>query len=131
MRLGFYRVFRNVTALFKKSAHRKGEDALKALQSSVEKMKRETEKSVVFHIKDYRENLKFRYLYKMVDATAIGFAQAVLDRFQAYFSNLSTAIEHIGTSQQDKAKAMQVLNEMDRLLGELDTKINRVRTETG
>jgi GTPase SAR1 family protein len=131
MRLGFYRVFRNVTALFKKSAHRKGEDALKALQNSVQQMKRETEKSVVFHIKDYRENLKFRYLYKMVDATAVGFAQAVLDRFQAYFSNLSTAIERIGTSQQDKAKAMQVLNEMDRVLQELEARINRVRVETG
>jgi hypothetical protein len=131
MRLGFYRVFRNVTALFKKSAYQKGEDALKALQNSVQQMKRETEKSVVFHIKDYRENLKFRFLYKMVDATAVGFAQAVLDRFQAYYSNLSTAIEHIGTSQQDKAKAMQVLNEMDRVLKELEARINRVRIETG
>jgi hypothetical protein len=130
MRLGFYRVFRNVTALFKKSARREGEDALKALQNSVQQMKLETEKSVVFHIKDYRENLKFRYLYKLVDATALGFVQAVLDRFQAYFSNLSTAIEHISASQQDKDEATKVLNEMEGKLGKLDTRLTRIRTET-
>ena len=130
MRLGFYRVFRNVTALFRKSSYRKGDDAVKALQSSVQQMKRETLKSVVFHVKDYRENLKFRYLFKLVDATALGFAQAVLERFQAYFSNLSTAIERIGASQQDKAKAKEVLNEMDRVLQELEGRIDQVRKET-
>ena len=89
-----------------------------------------TEKSVVFHIKDYRENLKFRYLFKLVEATSDGFAQAVLDRFQAYFSNLSTTVVRIGTSQEDKARAIQILNEMEKLSRELNAKINHVRRQT-
>jgi GTPase SAR1 family protein len=130
MRLGFYRVFRNVTALFRKSADPKGKESLKALHNAVSRMKRETEKSVVFHIKDYRENLKFRYLFKLVEATSDGFAQAVLDRFQAYFSNLSTTVVRIGTSQEDKARAIQILNEMEKLSRELNAKINHVRRQT-
>jgi hypothetical protein len=92
-------------------------------------MKRDTEKSVVFNLKDYRENLKFRFLFKLVDATSEGFAQAVLDRFQAYFSNLSTTIEGIGTSQKDKAKAMKILEGMDQACQALTTRVNKVRNE--
>jgi len=129
MRLGFYRAFRSVTTLFKKTADGKDTEALKALQDAIRLMKRETEKSVVFHIKDFRENLKFKYLFKLIKATSDGFAQAVLDRFQAYFSDLSANIERIGTRQNDKAKAMQILNEMDQVSRELNAKIDRVRKE--
>jgi hypothetical protein len=130
IRLGFYRVFRNVTTIFRKSADLKDKESLKALHSAVDRMKRETEKSVVFHIKDYRENLKFRYLYKLVKATSDGFAQGVLDRFQAHFSNLSATVERIGNNQEHKARAVQILNDMEEVLQELDAKIKKVRIQT-
>jgi len=129
MRLGFYRALGNVKTLFKKSSDHKGEEALKALKDAARRIKRETEKSVVFNLKDYRENLKFRFFFKLVEATSDGFAQAVLDRFQAFFSDLSATIERIGTSQNDKTKAMHILNEMDQASRALQVKVDQVRKE--
>ena len=127
MRLGIYRVMRNVSKLFRKSSSREGEEKLQALKDSIRRMKRETGKSVVFHLKDYRENLKFRYLFKLAEATADGFAQTVLDRFQAYFSDLSATMERIGTSQNDKARAVNILSEMDQISQQLNKKLDLIR----
>jgi GTPase SAR1 family protein len=129
MRLGFYRALGNIKTLFKKSSDHKGEEALKALKDAARRIKRETEKSVAFNLKDYRENLKFRFFFKLVEATSDGFAQAVLDRFQAFFSDLSATIERIGTSQNDKTKAVHILNEMDQASQALQVKVDQVRKE--
>jgi flagellin-like hook-associated protein FlgL len=131
VRLGFYRVSRNLKILFRKPAERKGGHTAKALQDAVRRMKQETEKSIVFHMKDYRENLKFGYLFKLVDAASEDVAQAVLSRFQAYFSDLSTTVARLGARQNNKDQAMQVLDEMDKVVQELNVKINRVREEVG
>jgi len=129
VRLGFYRALSNVKTLFRKSAGNKGQQAVKALNDAARRIKRDTEKSVVFNLKDYRENLKFRFLFKLVDAISEGFAQAVLDRFQAYFSDLGATVEGIGRSQKDKAKALQILDDMDRTCQALSSRIGQVRGE--
>ena len=129
VRFGIYRALSNVKTLFNKSSNQKGQQAVKALEDAARRMKSDTQKSVVFNLKDYRENLKFRFLFKLVDATSEGFAQAVLDRFQAYFSDLSTTIEGIGTSQKDKAKAMKILEDMDQTCQVFSTRVNEVREE--
>ena len=129
VRLGFYRALSNVKTLFRKSSEHKGKQAFKALQDAAQRMKRDTEKSVVFNLKDYRENLKFRFLFKLVDATSAGFGQAVLDRFQAYFSDLSATIEGIGKSQKDKEKAIKIIEDMDQACQVLSTRVNQIRKE--
>jgi hypothetical protein len=129
MRLGFYRALKNVKTLFKKSSEPKGKQAFKALDNAARRIKRETEKSVVFNLKDYRENLKFRFLFKLVDATSEGFAQAVLERFQAYFSDLTATVEGIGTNQKDKSRAIKILDDMDQVCQTLDARIGKVREE--
>ena len=127
MRLGFYRVRRNVSKLFKKSVNREDEEKLRALKDAIRRMKRETGKSVEFHLKDYRENLKFGYLFKLAEAASENLTQTALDRFQAYFSDLSATMKHIGTSQNDKGKAVKILNEMDQISGQLNDKLDHVR----
>ena len=129
VRLGFYRALSNVKTLFRKSSDHKGKQAFKALQDAAQRMKRDTEKSVVFNLKDYRENLKFRFLFKLVDATSAGFGQAVLDRFQAYFSDLSATIEGIGKSQKDKEKAIKIIEDMDQACQVLSTQVDQIRKE--
>jgi hypothetical protein len=129
MRLGFYCTLKNVKSLFKKSSQPKGEQVLKALDNAARRIKRETEKSVVFNLKDYRENLKFRFLFKLVDATSEGFAQAVLDRFQAYFSDLSATVEGISTNKKDKTRAAEILDNMDQACQALIARVDGVREE--
>jgi len=129
LRLGYYKAMGKSKAIFKKSTRHQGEVKIKAMEDALRRMKRETSRSVVFHLKDYRENLKFRYFFKLVEAASESYAQIVLERFQAYFSDLSATIERIGTSQDDKEKARQVFVDMERTSRELADKINRIRKE--
>jgi hypothetical protein len=129
MRLGLYRVIGNVSKLFRKSDDRESEQSLRALTDAIRRMKRETGKSVVFHLKDYRENLKFRYLFKLAEATADGCAKTALNRFQAYFSDLSATMVRIGTGQNDKAGAMKILDEMDQASRQLNEKLDHLRQQ--
>ena len=127
MRLGVYRIRRNVMKLFKKSDSEEDEEKLRALKDAIRRIKRETGKSLEFHLKDYRENLKFSYLFKLAEATSETYAQTALDRFQAYFSDLSGTTKHIGTSQSDKAKAVKILREMDQVSRQLSEKLDFIR----
>ena len=127
MRLGYYRVSGRLKKLVKRSATDYREEALKALNDGVRRMKRETKQSILFHFKDYQENLKFSYLYKLVEATAASYAQALLDQFQAHFSDLSSIIEQISSSQQNKDQAAKIFNEMDLVSRKLNDRIHQIR----
>jgi GTPase SAR1 family protein len=129
VRLGYYKAMRKSKAIFKKSTEHQQEVKIKAMQDALRRMKRETARSVVFHLKDYRENLKFRYLFKLVEAASESFSRTVLEQFQAYFSDLSAAIERVGSSQGDKEKARHIVDDMERTSREIVDKINRVRGE--
>jgi len=129
VRLGYYKAMRKSKTIFKKSTQHQGEVKIKAMEDVLRRMKRETARSVVFHLKDYRENLKFSYFFKLVEAASESFAQTVLERFQAYFSDLSATTERIGTSQGDKEKARKIFVDMERTSRALVEKINRIRTE--
>jgi hypothetical protein len=129
MRLGYYKAVRKSKSVFKKTAGKQGEVELKALENALNRMKRETARSIVFHLKDYRENLKFGYFFKLVEAVSENFARIVLEHFQAYFSDLSTTIQRIGSSQSSKNKARQILADLEldsrRLIGD----ISQIRNE--
>jgi hypothetical protein len=127
VRLGFYRAVRNVKTLFKKSIQPTGGEARKALKDAVRRMKLEVAKTMVFHFKDYRENLKFGYLYGLIEAASEIFSQTLLDRFQAYFSDITTTIGHLSKSQFDKEKALEILNEMDQVSQGLRDKLMQTR----
>ena len=128
VRLGYYKAVRKSKSVFKKSEPR-GEVEIKAIENALQRMKRETAKSVVFHLKDYRENLKFRYFFKLMELVSDGFAQTALAHFQAYFSDLSATIERIGTNQSNKDQARQILEDMVQESRKLTEKISRIRGE--
>ena len=129
LRLGYYKAMSRSRTLFKKSAEKSKAIKIKAMEDALRRMKRETAKSVVFHLKDYRENLKFQYFFNLVEAVSISFAQTVLEHFQAYFSDLSLIVERIGTSQGDQEKARQIIDDMERAARALIGKIDRMRGE--
>jgi GTPase SAR1 family protein len=129
LRLGYYKAMRKSKTLFKKSAEQSQAIKIKAMEDALSRMKRETARSVVFHLKDYRENLKFQYFFKLVEAVSASFAETVLAHFQVYFSDLSTTVERIGSSQGDHGKALQILDDMERASRELSGKIDRIRGE--
>ena len=129
MRLGFYRALKNVKTLFKKKSEPKGKQKLKALDTAAKRIKSDTEKSVVFNLKDYRENLKFNYLFRLVETSAATYADTILSRFQAHFSDLTSICNSLNNTQSDKEDTRSQLKEMQATSQSLTDKILGLRNE--
>ena len=127
IRLGFYKVIKILKRLFKKPIQSKNEDEIRALRGGVLRVKRETERSIVFHFKDYQENIKFQYINKLVEAVSKSLYESLLDRFQAYVTDLSNIVELINNKLIDKKQATEILKEMEQSSREIGDRINIIR----
>ncbi len=87
-RLGFYRVVKWFKTVLKKPLRNAREDEMSAIQDGLRRIKRETEKSIRFHFKSYRENVKFQYIHKLIDAASAHMHQMLKDRFDAFGADL-------------------------------------------
>jgi GTPase SAR1 family protein len=126
MHLGFYTVVKFFKKILKKPIERKNEEGILALQAGVLRMKRETERSMAFFFKDYQENIKFQYMYKIVEAVSNSLYESLIDRFQAYAADLSNIVELINDKLIDKEQASTTLQEMAITTGKIEEKINTV-----
>ena len=90
-------------------------------------MKRETLKSLAANLRDFRENLKFGYFSRLVEAAAARLAETMLERFQIYFNDLSAIIGQISNTKLDKEQAFEVLKTMDGKSHDIKIKIKRLR----
>lgn len=113
VRLGVYSAGKFIKKLFKKPVATEKEGELRALKDGMVRIQRETEKSILFHFKSYRENIKFQYVLKLVDAVSDGFYNAVLDRFRAYSADISSIREAVVEKRVDKE---QLSGFLERLL---------------
>ncbi len=127
MRLGFYTVVKFFKKLLKKPIQSKNEQEVLALKDGVLRMKRETEKSVVYHFKDYQENIKFQYIYKLIEAASNSLYETLTDRFRAYVADLSNIVELINNKLIDKQQASEILKEMEQTSIGIDERINIIR----
>lgn len=130
-RLGFYTVVEWARRILKKPAAASTDKGVQALLDGLRRIKRETLKAVAFHFKSYQENIKFQYLFKLVDAAAVGIREALGDQLRAYgedLSQLAESIESQGVGRQQvadqlkgietaAAAAGRTLAEMRRRLG--------------
>jgi GTPase SAR1 family protein len=127
VRFGFYNLQRNFNKLIKRPVKERSEVVRKALNGSAQQMKRETLKSVAAHLRDFRENLKFGYFHKLVEATTQKLAEILLDRFQIYALDLSTISRQIANTKVDKEKASEILQKMEQSAQGIKGKIERLR----
>jgi len=130
MRFGFYsfiRLFKE--KLLRRPTQNEKEGELLALKNGISRIKKETKSSVIFHFKDYRENIKFQYIFKLADALSDILRDILLDRFQAYITDLSKIVELIGEKQVDRADLTQILGEMETVSSGISQRINTLRTE--
>jgi hypothetical protein len=111
LRRGFYRTVSGFKKIMKKPVQR-GEDDVRAIQEAMRVIKRETRQSLEFHLKDYQENLKFRYLFRLAETVAQRFEQAVVQQLQAYSTDFGMLAERLGTRQVDRESAAARLADM-------------------
>lgn len=104
MRLGAYKFLRGVRKLLRKPVEEGRGEEIQALKDGVERMKKETERSLLFHFKDYRENIKFGYIFKMVESASVQIADGLLERFETYENDLAQMVALIDASQSVKVQ---------------------------
>ncbi|MGD9332273.1 MAG: dynamin family protein [Desulfobacterales bacterium] len=109
--LGAYKILRGFRKLIRKPLAGDRQEEIKALKAGVERLKKETERSILFHFKDYRENIKFRYIFQMVESAATQISDTLLDRFQTYEDDLTQMAELIDANQADKSNRADALRE--------------------
>ncbi len=131
MRFGFYRIVNLFKKAVKKSADKVHQDQFLALASGVKRMKRETERSILFHMKDYRENIKFQYVLKLADAAATALYGRMLERFQHHGADLSKLVGLIDEQRLDKAKVSASLDRLGDASRSLQEKIGRLQADLG
>ncbi|MFH1980242.1 MAG: dynamin family protein [Pseudomonadota bacterium] len=126
-RLGFYRVVKWFKTVLKKPLRNAREDEMAALQDGVRRIKRETEKSIRFHFKSYRENIKFQYISKLIDAVAAHMNLMLNERFDAFGTDL-VAIETLVTrTGVDRDAVLTTLKEISAGMEEIQSTLKGLR----
>ncbi len=112
VRLGFYSVKKLVKKVFKQPSVNKQEEQMRALADGIRIIKNETEKSIVFHFENYRENFKFQYVSKLIEASSEHLHQLLMEQFQSYNTDIK-ALEKV--IQQKGNEREETINFLDRI----------------
>jgi len=127
VRRGFYRTVSGIRKMMKKPV-KNGEDDERAIQEAMRAIKRETRQSLEFHLKDYQENLKFKYLFRLAETVAQSYEQAVLQQLQAYSADFGVLAERLGGEQSGKDSAAELLTDMDRRCRKIGDDLSALKT---
>jgi hypothetical protein len=125
VRLGVYNFLKHVRRIFRKPVKDETENAVSALKDAIRRMKKETEEGLVFHFKNYKENLKFQYIFKLVDAVSETIYDAMMERFHDYTQDLSQLTGSMVSNQVDKDHLSASLQAAASMAGEISGEMAR------
>lgn len=124
LRLGFYGTLKTVRKLFKKKTGGELESAIRSLEDSVRRIKEEIQESITAHHMDYKENLKYQYLFKLVDMVSSTLYEALVDRVRAFTGSLS---DISGLMENQRISRDQIVNEFVSLENLANGVLDKVR----
>jgi uncharacterized protein YjgD (DUF1641 family) len=113
VRLGFYSMVQVFNRLFKKETAGHDRRKINALKDSIRRMKRETERSVGLHFKDYQENIKFQTIFKMTDAMSNQLYEILSQQFRSYAVNVTAAIDRVKEHHLNKEATQDMLKRIE------------------
>lgn len=114
VRFGLFNLLRVARKVFKKQNREKGEEELQALKAGVRRMKRETERSIHAHFMDYRENIKFQYVLKLVDASVSRLYESLTGHFKIYLSDLKELLSLMGDESSGKMQLDKAFEQIEK-----------------
>jgi len=128
MRLGFYNFIKIIKKSFRRQIQNKSEGGILALRDGVKRIKQETERSMIFHLGDYKENLKFQYLFIFTDVVSSDLMDKLFDRFRIFTMDISEMAGFIDRDQNDKGKILAVLRSVEKESQKILDNIARLKT---
>jgi hypothetical protein len=127
LRLGVYGLQQNLKKLLKKPTRKPTDVIQKALSGGTQQMKRDTMRLIVEQLKDYRENLKFAFLFKLIENFTENLVDLMQDRFQLFVTDLSAIADRLDSTKVDKQHTLQILKEMDQWSAGVNESISHLR----
>ncbi|MEE4358271.1 MAG: dynamin family protein [Desulfococcaceae bacterium] len=118
MRLGFFQMIAFFRKIFKKPLP-EGEAEMQALKGGVSRLKKETRHSLLFHFKDFRENIKFQYLFRLTNALADRICDNLCEQFGTYAQDLSKIRDMVSRKQEDKDRILEALEGVENMRQEI------------
>jgi hypothetical protein len=129
VRRGLYNVIKIAKKLMKKTIHSEQEGEISALKDGVGRIREETEGSITFHLNNYKENLKFQYLYRMVDIASATLHETLLDRFNAFTTDMSEMMGLVDADQSSRGQAVDILNGIEESSRGIMERVSRLKGE--
>ncbi len=125
MRLGMYNFIKQIKRLIRQPVKDEAANAMSALKDAVKRMKKETEESLVFHFKNYKENLKFQYIFQLVDVVSENIHNVLMERFHDYTQDLSQLTGSMAKNQVNKEQLSASLQESAAAVDEISGSIRQ------
>ena len=113
VRLGVYNAINFVKKLMKKTVQDGEEGEIVALKDGVTRIRKETEDSISFHLNNYKENLKFQYLYRLVDTVATDLYETLRDRFNVFTTDMSEMMGLVDADQSAREETVAILHGLE------------------
>jgi hypothetical protein len=130
IQFGWYSALRLVKRMLRRPFRADAGGTGAALRKGVDRIKGEMIDAMAFGLKDYRENLKYQYILKLVDLAGDHICQAVSDRFGAHVADMGAIAELLQKSQTDRTAVRDRLDTlMDGAEG-LGRRLNAMAEET-
>ena len=123
LKWGVYRAVSLVRKAIKKDRREGLEGHVPALKNGITRIKEETRQRLMFGLNDYRQNLKFQYLFKL-NACAMNYLADMLDdRFALFDTDMSQLMTLLDKEQAVKEASRAALDDvsttLDRVTAEL------------
>jgi hypothetical protein len=122
-----FTLLRLVRKALKKQSGPQGPEELQALKGGMRRMKRETERSVYEHFRDYQENIKFQFMLRLVEATSSRLYEGLTHHFCVYVSDLNGVISSMGSERSDKKQVGEAFERIENSIKPLNARIDALR----
>jgi hypothetical protein len=129
VRLGVYNFIRKIKQLIRTPAKDEVENAFLALKDAVSRMKKETVTSLIFHFKNYNENIKFQYIFKFIDLISEHIYALMMERFYDYSQDLTDVMNLTAIQQVDKEQMAESLKEIESNLNTVYDRITEFQNQ--
>lgn len=127
MRLGLYSLIRLFQRVLKKASNDTLGEETRALKDGIRRMKAETERSLIALFKDYRENIKFQYVQRLVQTSGTRLCDLLTEKFGGYLGDMKALVAAIADKRNDRDQLDQTLSEIEQELTALHTKLETTR----
>lgn len=137
MRFGFYSFKSWVKGLFFKKKQEDeggvlpGREGAKALAASLRRICRETEKQVLTHMVDYRENIKFQYILKLSSVMALAVQAELNARFSTCVTEMAFLDQTAARRGGFREERLTLIRDMLEGLLVLDRELVRLQEDMG